>query len=476
MQEKKKGFTLIEALVLVIIFSIMTLGFYRVYGLVMVTMIDAKKRLVAVEIANQELETLRNMPYEDIALISDPSLPPASVGPGPVAYDSTIVLGGATYRVIREIYFIDDSEDGLGPTADVYAQDYKNVVITVRWGNAIDDASVVGSQVKLSSYYVPPRGNELGITEGVVSVNVIDITGAVSGIYVSITDINGAAAPNYVANALTDATGNVTFPAVPAGQKVYRVTVGDGTDNYEIISTLPDYPTTPFYPIYTDLTTVPGTITTLTVENNEIPDLEFYSVDPFCEPIGNVTLDLAGGRILGTDTSGDPVYLNGSLSPISITTDSNGYYDMDSLSGFVESAGKYEVGLSSGAYTLWRLLPGDDVDRFATQIDPNTSVDCNVLLMDNALDSVFVDVVDQDTGAPVPDAAIRLRNVGLGYSVISQSDKYGTAYFPENDTNVLVGGEQYELRVTGDEYVDNLSLVTVTGLEQLTVTMEALVP
>lgn len=460
---------------MVVIFSIMTLGFYRLYGNVMLTMIDAKKRLAAVEIANQELETLRNTLYQDIELTLEPSLPTGSVIDGPVDHDSMVIVGGNSYRVIREIYYIDDAQDDVTP-ADAYENDYKNVIITVRWGNAIDDPSVSGSQVQLSSYYIPPRGNELAIENGVISVNVVDENGVVPGIYVGITDINGVTAPDYTANDITDAGGNVTFPVVPRGQKVYRITIGDGSDSYEIIETLPDFPTSPFYPVYTDLSVVPGTVTTLTVQNDMIPDLEFYSSDPYCGPIGNVTFDLKGGRILGYDTSGDPVYLNGSLSSLSVTTDAAGYVDMDTIAGFQDSAGIYEIGFSSGLYTLWRLSPGDDVNRSAIQVQPNTVTDCNLLIMDNALDSVFVEVIDQDTGSPVPEAVVRLRNVGLGYSVNSLSDKYGTSYFPENEIDTLVNGAEYEIRVTGDGYVDNQSLVTVTGLEQISVIMEAETP
>ncbi len=471
----KKGFTLIEALIMVIIFSVMTLGFYQLYGMVMLSMIDAKKRLAAVEIANQELETFRNTQFQDIALVTSGSLPAGSVTPGPFDYDSTISVGGNGYRILREVYWIDDPEDFVDPV-DTYAQDYKNVTITVLWGNAIDDPTITGSQVSLSSYYVPPSGNELGITEGVVSVNVVDANGAVEGIFVSIADVNGAAYPNYTADGVTDADGNITFPSVPQAQKMYRITVGDGTDNYEIISTVPDYPTTPYYPLYTDVSAVAGTVTTVTIENNEIPDLEFYSTDVFCGPIGNIGFDLKGGRILGVDTSGDLVYLNGSLSPISITTDAAGYYDMDSLAGFSESAGQYEVSLTGTGYTLWRLLPGDDVDRSATQVQPNVSFDCNLVLMDQSLDSVLVSVIDEDTDFPVEGAVVRLRNVGLGYSVNLTTDKYGTAYFPANENDVLTNGAEYDIRVTGDGYVDNQSLVTVTGLEEISVTMEALAP
>lgn len=486
--KNQKGFTLIEALVMVIIFSIMTLGFYRVYGLAMVTMLDAKKRLAAVEIANQELETLRNTPYEFIKLDFD-TLPssgftqlvstPAPDNDGPVEFDSTITVGGNNYRIIREIYFVADAQDGLSSPADEYPEDYKNVIITVRWGNGIgvDPADPSASEVQLSSYYIPPRGNEQAIVNGVVSINVIDENGIVPNIYVGIQDINGATAPDYTANDVTDANGNVTFAAVPRGQKVYEITVGDGSDNYEVITTLPDYPTSSFYPIYTDLSVVAGTVSILTVQTDLIPDLDFTSTDPYCGPIPNVTFDVKGGRILGFEPlTNDPVYVNGSPTPLSVTTDVNGYIDMDSVTDFTESAGIYEIDFSSGLYTLWRLSPGDDINRAAIQVEPDIDTDCNMLLMDNALDSVFVEVIDQDTGAPVPEAVVRLRNVGLGYSAILLSDQFGTTYFPENGTDALTNGAEYEVRVTGEGYVDSQSLVTVTGLEQLSITLESIIP
>ncbi len=465
-----KGFTFVEALVVLVIFSVMTLSFYQLYGMVIVNIIDSKQRLAAVEIANQELEVFRNTPYVDLSLALTPTPPTGSVGPGTILYDSTTVVGGATYRILREIYYIDDAEDGVHPT-DLYPQDYKNVIITVLWGEGLSDVSNERQSVVLSSYFVPPSGNELGVSDGVVSINVLDENGPVSGITVALNDTNGVTAPDYSGTSTTDAFGNVIFASVPVGEKIYRVTVGSGSDGYEVVQTYPDYPISSFYPSYVDLTAIAGTVTSLTLETGLIPDLEFNSTDPFCNSIGNVAFNLEGGRIIGSTTDGDPVYINGSLSLLSTTTDASGQVDMDSVAGYVESSGFYTIEHADGTNVFWRLLPGDDVNRYATEVNEGAVFDCNIVLMESAVDSVFITVTDSDTGAVVPDAYVRLQNASLGYSVEVQTDKYGTVYFPENAIESLVAGQEYDIRVRGDGYTDYISSVVVSGLEQLDVTL-----
>jgi hypothetical protein len=339
------------------------------------------------------------------------------------------------------------------------------------WGAGLSDASLEKKKVQLSSYFVPPSGNELGVDDGIFSINVVDENGPVSGIAVSVTDTNGATAPNYSSSGSTDSGGNIIFPAVPIGQKVYRVTVGSGSDGYEVVQTYPDYPTSSFYPIYTDLSSIVGTITSATIETGLSPDVEFNSTDPFCNSIGNVSFNLEGGRLIGTEPGGDPVYVNGSLSALNVATDATGTLDMDSVAGYTESSGAYTIDYTDGSNVFWRLLPGSDADRYSTEVNEGTTFDCNIVLMNNSTDGVFVKVTDFDTSAIVEDAYVRLRNVGLGYSVEVQVDKYGMVYFPENLSETLVAGQEYELRVRGNGYNDDISSVVVTGLEQIDVVL-----
>ncbi len=470
------GFTLIEALVLLAVFSILTLGFYNLYILAMTNIIESKKRLVAVELANQELEVLRNTPYEEIALATTPTPPTGSVGFGSMLYDSTITFSDIDYRILKEIYYIDDPTDGLStdpnPNTDALPADYKNVIISVLWGKGVTDASIEKQKVQLSSYFIPPGGNELGIMDGIISINVVDVNGSVSGIYVEIDDVNGTA---FFSSGTTDDSGNIIFGSVPAAQDEYRITVGDGTDSYEIISTLPTV-TSWGNPLYTDLSSVAGTITALTVTTEKLPNLDFFvATDPYCKTVGVASFDLIGGRFLGTDFANNDVFLNGSLTTMTVTTDSGGILDLSTVPGYEASAGYYEVVSPSVAgHTFWKLSPGDDTNRFATQALPGEDFNCGLIFLDNATDSVLVTVTDSDTGFPLSEADVRLSNSGLGYVAETSTDVYGMAYFPTNDNEPLINGATYTLRANATEYNDKVTTVTVTGLEEVSIVLTEL--
>ncbi|MEN8252274.1 MAG: type II secretion system protein, partial [Patescibacteria group bacterium] len=121
---KRKGFTLIESMVLVVIFAIAVMTFYKSYILMMEYSLETKHRVASVEFASAELEVLRNTPYEDIYLDSGttPSPPTGSVigasaGTG-LSYSKIVTVNGTTHRVLTEIYYVDDADDGLGTSND----------------------------------------------------------------------------------------------------------------------------------------------------------------------------------------------------------------------------------------------------------------------------------------------------------------------------------------------------------------------
>jgi len=63
------AFTLIEALVVLFVFSLITLTFYSVFTLGGAYIIESKNRLRAVSLANEKMEIIRNLEYDDIGVV-----------------------------------------------------------------------------------------------------------------------------------------------------------------------------------------------------------------------------------------------------------------------------------------------------------------------------------------------------------------------------------------------------------------------
>lgn len=462
-KKKKGGFSLIESLVLLFIISIFVLTAYQVFVLAAKYSSDTKSRTAAVEFATAEMEVLRNTPYEDIELDPATNPPNGSVVSGSsgtgLDYSEIKTVNSITYRVLTEIYYVDDPEDDSG--GDDNTNDYKKVLVTILWGSGIANTSDTSHSVSLTSFFVPPSGNESAITDGALSVNVVDSNGdAVSGASVAVADINGAPAPNFSDSDTTDSSGNVLFEGVPVAMDMYEITVTKASS--EEIQTEDPYPTSSYYPYYTHASILAGTITTVTIVQEEVPDLHVFTKDPFGVTVSDVDFTFTGGRILGLDTSNDPVHINTNLSA---TSDTSGEVDCDSdVTNYVASVGRYAFTLNETGYVLWKMDPGSDTELGSTDVDSGT-FNTDMIIIDESYDGILVSVTDSVTGGPFEGVSVQVTNSSVGYDVTQQTDKYGKAYFPEDTIDELDNGETYDIAVTMTDYTDVNDSVTVTGFE-----------
>jgi len=473
--DTQKGFTFIESLVLLFIFSIAVMTFYKTYTLVMKYSLETKYRIAAVEFATAEMEILRNTPYEDIIL--DPvSTPPngsaisGSSGTG-LLYSEIVTINDITHRVLTEIYYVDDAEDGLGglDTSDNhYNNDYKNVIITILWGDGIADSSNTSDSISLTSFFVPPSGNESAVVNGAVSVNVVDSNGeAVVGALVNIDDISSS----FDDSANTDSSGNVLFEDIDIGMDIYEISVSkSGSEYIQTSSSSPEYPT------YTHASVLTGTITTLTIIQDTVPDFSIITKDTFGNALTDIDFTFTGGRVLGLDADNDPVYINTDLTATSSSTSGEeGEVDFDDVSGYTASVGKYNFVLDESGYTLWKFNPISNKESNFVEVTGDLAnlddeyyngdgIDNNdIIIIDESIDGVIVSVLDSVTVDPFECATVRLENTSPDYDQSQQTDIYGKVYFPIDidadgtlDTDEeLDSSETYDITVSAPACVDD---------------------
>lgn len=481
----KRGFTLIEGLVLLFIFSVGVITLYKVFTLSMQYIIESKKRLAAVSLANQNMEILRNTPYIDIGLDGLSTAVGFDYIGGTAGYlvpvglqpnDSIDTVNNISFRIVYDIYYIDDPDDGTATSVPVddIPTDYKAVRIAVLWGDGMIDASNTSQRIELSSYFIPPHGQEGAVGGGILAINIIDSTGlAVDGATVTAWPISGGAALGTI---VTGADGHVAYQNVTAAIDEYRVRVVK--NDYEIIETLPL--TATLDPVFQDQTVWNGILTTLNVVTDELQDFTLHTKDPFCDPIGNIDFDLYGGRILGTDPSNGDV--NVYVYDDAVATNGSGEFDVgpaaDIDSSGKTSAGQYFVNMTEGGYTFWRLDPAtfDAPDVVVIPIlPPATASSCNFIILDDAKDSLFVYVKDNVTGGPIKQATVQLVDPLSSYDVTQLTDDFGYAYFPENNAanEQLSNGVQYDITVSATDYNDDTSVhPTINGLVEETIALQ----
>ncbi|MEA3322807.1 MAG: prepilin-type N-terminal cleavage/methylation domain-containing protein [Patescibacteria group bacterium] len=467
--KNKRGFTLIESLVLLFIFSITVLTFYKTYMLVTHYSLETKYRTAAVELATAEMEILRNTPYEDIILDSATSPPTGSAvssesGTG-LDYDRAETVNGSMYRILTEIYYVDDAQDGEGMSNDDAINDYKRVNITVLWGDGMSDSSNTSKSISLTSFFVPPSGSESAIENGILSVNVVDSNGdAVSGATVEVDDVNGAPAPDVDEDDTTDTNGNVLFEDIPTGMDMYQIAVSKSGSEYIETSATPTYPT------YAHASVLPGTITTLTIVQDINPDFSIITKDPFGNILTDIVFIFTGGHVLGLDSSSEPVYINTDITTTSDSTsgevilwDTTRTPPSGDVSGYTASIGKYDFTLDDeDAYTLWKFNPITSAEYNAVEVTANLKnldeptahnyngdgVDDNeMIIIDDLVNGVIVSVTDSITTGAFECATVQLeRTESPTYDQTQQTDIFGMVYFPvdEDDDGTLDTDEELD--------------------------------
>ncbi len=332
---QKPAFTLIEALVFLFIFTVVTSTFYSVFAVNSRYTINVRDRQSSAVIANEKMEIIRNLKYSDIGTIG-------GIPAGNIAASENVAIGGKTYAVRTFIKYQDDSFDGVYP-ADTIPNDYKIVKVTVSWAGVNDSAS----NVELISRFVPP-GMELASGDGVLAINIINSEGAgVSQAKVHI--VNDDVSPDVDLTANTDDSGNLIFPGAEESILGYKLTVSK--DDYETVETVnPD--DVEYDPIDSHASVVSGSVNAKTIVLNKTSDIEFKSMDYLGVAMPNVSFHLKGGRVLGTDFSVPP--LNVYDNDHDYSTELSGEKKLDD-----KSPGQYiisDVGAVSG-YTLISVEP-----------------------------------------------------------------------------------------------------------------------
>ena len=429
-----RAFTLIESLVFLFLFAVISIVFLETYATGTRMIIESKNRLGATALANQEMEIIRSIAYASIGTT-------AGVPAGDLLETKDISVNTIRYTVYTFAQYVDDAFDGTAAGGnDAIPNDYKRVRITVTWGSGGADQKVVifGN--------FSPKGVETDSGGGVLSINVLDGTG--SGVpNASIHIVNAAAGVNITT--ATDATGNLLLPGSPAGTEAYTLTVSKA--GYFGATT---YSTATFVPVDVHASVVAGVFNQKTIVIDRSSDITFVTEDPFGTAIPDITYTITGGRRLGTMPlpTGTPVY----------GFTSNGTTNGSGVATFTaQSAGEYAVSITSGQYEFYKVSP---VSSLVTSFNATVGIatDARAVLLDEDIGSVRVLVRTSADQAPLSGASVRLRSATLAYDATVISDAFGLAYFPTALPPLAPG--TYDLEVTLAGYTTQSESVNITTI------------
>ena len=443
----KSGFSIIEVISAIFIFSIVTITIYGSFSAGLKSLSQSKHRVAAAELANEKMEIIRNMLYEDIGTIGGA---PA----GPIPQNETVWKSNQKFNVHTFIRYtpdpFDDAENGT--PEDEVPTDYKEVKIRVSWAGINPNQGV-----KVVSKFVP-NGVETEVGGGTFRLNILDGTGAgLDGAEVNI--VNNELNPPININTFTDSYGSVLLGGMPAGDRNYEISVSK--DGYESVTTLPPYPETPsFEPTDVHASVIENQLNTKAVIIDKLADLRVFSKNIQDEAFPNADFSLTGGRVIGKTVPDGNDVTNYSENH---STDANGGANITDI-----PPGKYNITLNEPGYTLI----GSDVD-FPLALEPGQSREVNLIIASNTENSLIVTVKDSQTNLAVSGASVRLFN-GVDFDSTLVTGQMGQVYFPPNtDPPTPLNSGDYTLEVTADGYENYSSSVTIN---QLTQTQVNLVP
>lgn len=445
---KFRGFTLIEALVVLFIFSLIVVTFYSLFTLGIRHIADARNRLGALSLANEKMEIVRNIKYDDIGTVGGEI-------EGSIAQDETVIENGRQYAVRTLVEYVDDPFDGTGYDDTIWWADYKRVTIIASW------SGVAGAEeVKLISRFVPPGLEVEHIGDGILSVNIFSDQSGREGIPNSTVHIvNPETGLDTTKN--TDLSGTATFMGSNIGYSIQKYQITVVKTGYETVATMPPYPANPYNPTDVHASVVTGSINVADIVQNKLAALKVSAVDYLGEPLPNIEFHIAGGREMGIQPvlPFDPVY----------NLDTDGETDSDGEKDFGPvSPGQYAVSLSS-LMTDFEIIETNPVSPFSLLSDQ--SLNFQVKLASKNMTSLLVKVLNNSDSSPIPGAEVRLSDSN-GYNATQTASNEGKAFFPVT-ADVFQSGN-YHLSVTAGGFQENSSDVTVSAnalkIEEITLT------
>jgi prepilin-type N-terminal cleavage/methylation domain-containing protein len=348
----KKGFTLIETLVAVSLSLIVFLGIFGAYRLGLRIVGLSQRKITATQIAQGEIEKIRNMPYLDVGTIGAQA-PYAS---GTLEASTSTVLNGVEYKIERKVMLISDPSDG----DEECLVDYKRAEIKVSF------SGILKGEVILTTDVMPKtKSEELAICQqqpiGVLSVQVLNAVGQfVSSPTIEIYDSQGN-----LKGTFTPSEGKYDIPLSPGAYKVVVSKSGYSTERTYSIEeiAIPEKPNpTVFENQITQISFAIDKVSTMNVKTLSTYSEEFFS-DSFSDEskISQKENVIVGGGQVSLATNTEGYLTSGYLFSVKISPASLVKWESFSFND-EEPAGadlKYQVYFASG--TEWVLIPDSDL-------------------------------------------------------------------------------------------------------------------
>jgi prepilin-type N-terminal cleavage/methylation domain-containing protein len=286
-QFNKKGFTLIESLVGIFVFAIISIGVYEAF-ISAIQLTEVSRLMVdSTALASEQFEIAHNLPYADVGILG--GLPS-----GKLAAEKTVIRDNNEFLVKTTVRSIDDPFDGTigGSPNDSSPADYKLVEVEISASRNFRFNPIAYTE------YIAPKNLENTTNNGALFVRVFDSSGQpVPGASVHIE--NNAAVPSFQVDDTTNNDGILALVDVPPGIGAYEITVtrpGYSQDRTYPVGAL-ENPS----PVKPHATVIAQQATQLSFFIDKVSALTVESVTPTCQHVAGIDFNLKGSRLIGSE-------------------------------------------------------------------------------------------------------------------------------------------------------------------------------
>lgn len=394
--KKSRGFTLVEILVSTFVFVMIAMAVYRSIASIYQVNETTDAKVVAAELAGEQIEIIRNLPYSSVGIKS--GLPV-----GLIDHVQSISRSGYSFEVTTTVRSIDDPFDGVFPT-DTVPADYKLVQMD------IDCSNCKNFSILTFTTNVGPKALETPTTSGALFIQAIDA----SGLPVPQADVhivNSSVSPAITIDDTTNNSGLLQIVSAPPGTNAYKVTVTK--DGYSTETTYLPGAVGNTNPTKPNPTVIEQQVTQLSFAIDRVSTLNVSTVDGMCSAIPSIPFTIAGAKIIGT-----PNILKFSKST---STNASGILSLKNMEWDT-----YNATETSSTYDFAGSIP-----VLPLSITPNSTQDLKLVLMTSTSSSAhLVTVLDNATQLPVSGALVTLTgatttSLTTGRGFISQSSWVG---------------------------------------------------
>lgn len=380
-----QGFTLVETLVGVFIFLIISVSLYQAYLSILNLTQAARLKGLAALVANQQLEIAHNLPYDSVGILN--GLPS-----GAIPHTQTVTASGIDFQITTTVRNIDDPFDGLigGNPNDSSPADNKLVEVLVACATCRNFTPFAVTTT------IAPRNLETASGNGALFIKVFDANGAPVP-QADIHIVNSQANPDIIIDDVSNDAGDLQLVDVPPGNFAYEINVSKA--GYSSAQTYLIDPDTNPNPLPPHSTVAVGQVTQISFAIDRVSQFEIKSITNLCAAVPSLAVNLKGAKTIGAL----PTVLKYDQN---FTTSGSGDKTIPNLEW-----DSYNFTPSSVNYDLAGTIP-----LLPIALAPGTTQNVSLVLAPKNSKALLVVVKDGLTGLPLSGASVTLTRASSGFS------------------------------------------------------------